>query len=331
MTRFVQRPSRLPAALAAALTAVLAAVVPGAAPAQDYPSKPIRFIVPTPPGSGPDADMRHIGARLAPLLGQPVLIDNRPGAATRIAIEAAVKAPADGYTFLVGTPSLTTAPSLYAKLPFDTRRDLVPVSLLSTTAYALVVNAQVPAQTAAAYAALAKANPAYANVATFGIGTIPHLAGAWFSSLAGSDFKFIHYNTTAPFNDLLAGQTQAMFEALLPSIGNIRAGKLRVLAISGRQRHAIMPEVPTFAEAGYAGYDPLVWIGVLAPAGTPPAIVNRVSAALAQVAKSAEVVAYRRDVGSDSIGSTPEEYGAFLEAERAKWGAVIQRIGLKLD
>ena len=299
--------------------------------AQEYPAKPIRFIVPTPPGSGPDADMRHIGARLGPLLGQTIIIDNRPGAGTRIAIEAAVKAPADGYTFLVGTPSLTTAPSLYAKLPFDVKRDLLPVSLLSTTAYALVVNAQVPAQTAAAYAALSKTSPAHGNVATFGIGTIPHLAGAWFASMTGADLKFIHYNTSAPFNDLLAGQTQAMFEALLPSIGNIKAGRLRVLAISGKNRHHQMPEIPTFAEAGLAAFDPLVWIGVLAPAGTPPAIVNRVSAALAQVAKSPEVVAYRRDVGSDSIGSTPEEFAAFLEAERNKWGAVIQKIGLKLE
>lgn len=299
--------------------------------AQEYPNKPIRFVVPVPPGAGPDVDMRHIAARLGPLLGQTIIVENRPGAGTRIAIEAVVKAAPDGYTFLVGTPSLATAPALYAKLPFDVKRDLMPVSLLSTTAYALTINAAVPAQTVAAYVALAKSNPAYANAATLGIGTVPHLAGAWFASLAGADLRFIHYNTSAPFNDLLAGQTSAMLEAMLPMVGNVKAGRLRMLAISGKNRQPLMPDVPTFAEAGMPAFDPLVWIGVLAPAGTPPAIINRMSAALAQVAKMPDVIAYRRDVGSDSVGSTPEEFAAFLDAERTKWGAVIQKIGLKLE
>lgn len=324
------RQSRRNMVLGSAAAGVLAGV--GApARAQAYPAKPIRFVVPTPPGSGPDVDMRHIGARLAPLLGQPVLIENRPGAGTRIAIESVVKSPADGYTFLVGTPSLTTAPALYPKLPFDIKRDLIPVSLLSTTAYALVVNAAVPAQTVAAYVALTKSTPAHGNVATLGVGTIGHLSGAWFASLTGADLRFIHYNTTGPFSDLAGGQVSAMFEALLPSLGNIRAGKLRVLGISGKTRHHQLTEVPTFAEAGLPAFDPLVWIGVLAPAGTPAAIIQRVSSALAQVAKTPEVVAYRRDVGSDSIGSTPDEFATFLDAERAKWEAVIQKSGVKLE
>ncbi len=301
------------------------------AAAQEYPNKPIRFVVPVPPGAGPDVDMRNIAARLGPLLGQTIIVENRPGAGTRIAIEAVVKAAPDGYTFLVGTPSLATAPSLYAKLPFDVKRDLVPVSLLSTTAYALTINAAVPAQTVAAYVALAKTNPAHATAATFGIGTVPHLAGAWFASLSGADLRFIHYNTSAPFNDLLAGQTSVMLEAMLPMVGNVKAGRLRMLAISGKNRQPLMPDVPTFAEAGMPAFDPLVWIGVLAPAGTPPAIVSRMSAALAQVAKMPEVIAFRRDAGSDSVGSTPEEFATFLDAQRAKWGAVIQKIGLKLE
>ena len=299
--------------------------------AQDYPSKPIRLIVPTPPGSGPDSDARHIASRLGPLLGQTVIIENRPGAGTRLAIEAAIKAAPDGYTFLLGTPSLATAPSLYANLPFDARRDLIPVSLLSTTAYTLTVNSAVPAQTASAFAALAKSNPAYSNVATYGIATVPHLAGAWFAQAAGTEFKFIHYNTSSPMNDLLAGQTNALFDAMLPVMGHVKAGKLKVLAISGKNRHPLLPDTPTFAEAGIAGYDPLVWVGVLAPAGTPRAIIERMSAALAKVARAPDVVAYRRDVGSESIGSTPEEYGAFLDAEQEKWGSVIRRLALKLE
>ncbi len=320
----------LPVALAALMTGLLAACAPPVV-AQDYPTKPIRVVVPVPPGAGPDVDMRHIAARLGPLLGQTIVIDNRPGAGTRIAIEAVVKAAPDGYTFLVGTPSLATAPALYAKLPFDVKRDLIPVSLLSTTAYALTINAAVPAQTVAAYVALAKSNPAYANAATFGIGTVPHLAGAWFASIAGVDLRFIHYNTTAPFNDLLAGQTSAMLEAMLPMVGNVKAGRLRMLAISGKNRQPLMPDVPTFAEAGMSAFDPLVWIGVLAPAGTPPAIINRISTALAQVAKMPDVIAYRRDVGSDSVGSTPEEFATFLDAERVKWGTVIKQANVKIE
>jgi tripartite-type tricarboxylate transporter receptor subunit TctC len=205
------------------------------------------------------------------------------------------------------------------------------VSLVSTTSYALTVNAALAARTPAEYVALAKATPAAANVATYGAGTIPHLAGAWFASLAGGDLKFIHYNTTAPFADLMAGQTAAIFDAVLPVSGGVKSGKLRVLAVSGKKRNALMPEVPTFAEAGMPAFDPMVWIGVLAPAGTPKPIVDKVSAAIAQVARMPEIVAQRRDGGSESVGSTPAEFAAFLDAERAKWGQVIRGIDLKLD
>jgi tripartite-type tricarboxylate transporter receptor subunit TctC len=306
-------------------------LVPLLAAGQAYPSKPIRLIVPVPAGAGPDVDARQLTARLTPLLGQPVIVENRPGAATRIAIEAAAKSAPDGYTMLLGTPGLVTSPSLYAKLPFDAKKDLEPVSLLSTTAYLLTVNAAVPAKDLASYVALTKSNPKFAQVATYGIGTLPHLAGAWFASLSGADLKFVHYNTTPPFNDLLAGETSAIFDAMLPVMGNVKAGKLRVLAVSGAKRQPLLPDVPTFAEAGVRTFDPTVWVGVLVPAGTPKPIVQKLSAALSQVAKSPEIVAFRRDAGSESIGSTPEEFGAFLDAERAKWGAVIRKIGVALE
>jgi tripartite-type tricarboxylate transporter receptor subunit TctC len=304
----------------------------GNAPAQDYPNKPIRFIVPTPPGAGPDVDIRQMAPRLGQLLGQTVVIENRPGAAGRIATEAVVKSAPDGYTFLVGTPTaLVTGPILYANLPYDARRDLVPVSLISTTAYALTVNANVPAQTAAAYVALAKSNQGFANAGTLGIGAATHLASAWFGAVTNTELKFIHYNTSTPFNDLMSGQISAIFEALAPVMGNVKAGRLRVLAISGKARHPLFPDVPTFAEAGYPAYDPLVWIGALAPAGTPSAIVNKVGAAIAQVAKVPEIIAQRRETVSESVGSTPAEFAAFLDAERAKWGAVIKQTGVKIE
>ncbi len=299
--------------------------------ADDWPSKPIRLIVPTPPGSGPDVDSRRIAQHLGPLLGQPVLVDNRPGAATRIATELAVKAPADGYTLLLGTPSLTTAPSLYATLPFDARRDLVPISLLSVTYYALTVNADVPAKTLADYVALVKADARYSNVATYGVGTLPHLAGAWFAATSGAPFKYVHYNTSPPFNDLIAGQTSAIFDAMLPVLGNVRAGRLRVLAISGPSRHPMLPDVPTFAEAGYAAFNPVVWVGVLAPAGTAAPIVEKLGRALGTVARLPEIVAQRKEVISDSLGSTPAEFAVFLDEERTRWADVIRRAHIRLD
>jgi len=280
--------------------------------AQDYPNKPIRFIVPVPPGAGPDVDVRQMAPKLAQILGQPVVVENRPGAAARIATEAVVRSAPDGYTFLVGTPTaLITGPLLYSNLPYDAKKDLIPVSLISTTAYALTVGSAVPAQTASSFVALAKSNPNYSNIGTVGVGAATHLAGEWFSDVAQAQLKFIHYNTSTPYSDLISGQISGIFEAVLPVIGNVKSGRLRVLAISGTSRYPQLPDVPTFAEAGYPSYDPMVWIGLLAPAGTPPQIINRMSAAIAQVAKTPEIIAMRKEAFSDSVGSSPAEFSKF--------------------
>ncbi len=319
-----------PLAIALALGALMA--LAGSASAQDYPTKPIRFVVPVPAGAGPDADVRQMSPRLSALLGQPVVIENRPGAAGRIATETVVRAPADGYTFLVGTPTaIITGPMLYSGLPYDAKTDLAPVSLISTTAYALTVNASVPAKTAAEFVALARSDKAWANAGTLGVGAATHLAGEWFSHLTKADLKFIHYNTSTPYNDLISGQINAIFEAVLPVFGNVKSGRLRVLAISGKARYPQLPDVPTFIEAGYAAYDPLVWIGLLAPTGTSQAIIVRMSSTIAQVARTPDIVAQRRDAFSDSVGSTPAEFGTFLDGERDKWGAVIRQAGVKIE
>jgi tripartite-type tricarboxylate transporter receptor subunit TctC len=299
--------------------------------AQDWPNKPIKFIAPVPPGTGPDVDIRQIGKHLSAILGQPILIENRPGAASRIGVEAAIRSAPDGYTFLVGTPSLTTMQALYPKLSFDPKKDLVPVSLASITNYTLSVNAQVPAKTLPEYVKLAKTDPKYASIGTLGMGAINHLAAAWFSNLVGLDANYIHYSTTSPFTDLASGQIPVVFDAMLPVMGQVKAGRVRTLAISGKTRHPLLPDVPTFAEAGLPTFDPLVWIGILAPAGTPAAIVNKMSAAVSQVAKMPETVSARRDVGSESIGSSPEEFAAFLEGERSKWSAVIKKNNIVVE
>lgn len=299
--------------------------------AQDWPSKPIKLILPAPAGTGPDVDIRKISKHLSAILGQPIVIENRPGAATRIGIEAAIRSAPDGYTFLVGTPSLTTMQALYPKLSFDPKKDLVPVSLASITNYTLSVNAQVPAKTLPEYVKLAKTDPQYASIGTLGIGAINHLAAAWFSNLVSLDANYIHYSTTSPFNDLASGQIPVVFDAMLPVMGQVKAGRVRTLAISGKTRHPLLPDVPTFAEAGLPTFDPLVWNGILAPAGTPGAIVSKMSAAVSQVSKMPETVAARRDVGSESIGSSPEEFAAFLESERTKWSAVIKKNNIVIE
>ena len=314
------------------LSAVIFSLQIALVQAQDYPNKPIRFIVPVPPGAGPDVDVRQMAPKLAQILGQAVVVENRPGAAARIATEAVVKSAPDGYTFLVGTPTaLITGPLLYNNLPYDAKKDLAPVSLISTTAYALTVGSAVPAQTASAFVALAKSNPTYSNIGTVGVGAATHLAGEWFSDVAQAQLKFIHYNTSTPYSDLISGQISGIFEAVLPVIGNVKSGRLRVLAISGSSRYPQLPDVPTFAEAGYPSYDPMVWIGLLAPAGTPPQIINRMSAAIAQVAKTPEIIAMRKEAFSDSVGSTPAEFSKFLDDERAKWGAVIKKANVKIQ
>ena len=314
------------------LSAVIFSLQIALVQAQDYPNKPIRFIVPVPPGAGPDVDVRQMAPKLAQILGQPVVIENRPGAAARIATEAVVKSAPDGYTFLVGTPTaLITGPLLYNNLPYDAKKDLAPVSLISTTAYALTVGSAVPAQTASAFVALAKNNSSYSNIGTVGVGAATHLAGEWFSDVAQAQLKFIHYNTSTPYSDLISGQISGIFEAVLPVIGNVKSGRLRVLAISGSSRYPQLPDVPTFAEAGYPSYDPMVWIGLLAPTGTPPQIINRMSAAIAQVAKTPEIIAMRKEAFSDSVGSTPAEFSKFLDDERTKWGAVIKKANVKIQ
>ena len=221
--------------------------------------------------------------------------------------------------------------ALYPKLQFDPKRDLTPVCLASVTAYTLTVNATVPAKTVAEYVKLAKSDPKYAALGTLGVGSVAHLTGAWFGSIEGFAPNSIHYSTTSPFPELIGGQYPAIFEAMLPLIGYVRSGELRTLAISGKKRHPLMPDVPTFAEAGVKNFDPLVWVGLLAPAGTPEPIIKRMADACAQVAKVPAVVAARRDAGSEALGAGPQEFANFLEGERTKWGAVIRSIGLTLD
>lgn len=317
------------AGLAALSLALLAAA---GAQAQDYPTKPIRLVAPFPAGSGPDANAREIAAELTKVLGQTVIVENRPGASSIIGTEVAAKAAPDGYTLVVGTTtSMSVLPHLYAKLPFNAERDFAPISLLGVLNTGLIAHPGVPFKTARELVAQAKAQPDSVTVATQGIGSYSHLSGEWFGAAAGVKLKFVPYNTSSPYGDLLAGQVSLMFDGLPAAAGNIRGGKLKLLAITGKARHPAFPDVPTFAEAGLPDYAPLAWQGLLAPAGTPQPIIDKLSAAMHKAVQNPQLAEKWRQYGGELKATTPAEFAAFIKADSAKWGQVVRQAGVKLD
>ena len=315
----------------AAVCAALFAVT--GAQAQDYPNKAIRIIAPFPVGTGPDANTREIALELTKVLGQPVVVENRPGASNMIGMEAGAKAAPDGYTLVMGaTSSLSVVPHLYSKVPYNVERDFAPISLVGLLNTALIANPSVPHNSARELIAHLKAQPESMAAATLGPGSYYHLAGEWFGFGSGTKIKFIPYNTTSPYADLVAGQVQLMFDALPAAVGNVRAGKLKVLALTGKTRHPNFPDVPTFAEAGLPDYTPTAWIGLLAPAGTPPAIVEKLSAAMQKATtQNPALIEKWRSYGGELKAMTPSEFSAFLKTDSAKWGQVVRQANVKLD
>lgn len=310
---------------------MLMTTLAGKAIAQDYPNKPVRLVVANPPGSGLDADARFWAAGLASLLGQSVFVDNRPGGATTIGTSLAAKSPPDGYTLLVGIPSsLCYMSELYTRLPYKPT-DFDAISQLTALRSVVVAHPNLPASTASELVALAKARPGTIPAGTVGVGTFQHLLGEWFGAITGSSYQFVPYNTTSPYAALLAGETQVMFDALAASMGNIRAGRLKALAVTGKGRHPLLPNVPTFEELGIKDFDASTWFGLLAPAGTPQPILDKLAAACATLARKPEVVQRYHDFGGEPVGSTPAEFSAYIRAERAKWIPVVKRSGIKLE
>jgi len=301
------------------------------AAATDYPSKPIRVVVPFPAGTGLDVDSRFFTARLSVLLGQTFVIENRPGAAGTIGTDYAAKQAADGYTLYMGsTSALAYIPQLYTRLNYKLS-DFTAVSQLALLQGALIANPHLPVKNAAELVALSKARPGTIRAATQGVGSFSHMVGEWFVMATGASIEFIPYNTSSPFASVLAGDTQLIFDALPASMTNIQGGKLKALAVTGAARQPLLPDVPTYREQGIANFEPFTWFGLMAPTGTPAAIVQRVSAACAQVAKMPESIERYKALGGAPVGNTPDEYAAFIRSEQAKWIPVVQRTGLKLD
>ena len=305
----------------------------GSARAQDYPSKPVRFVVPFAPGGTTDVLARLVGEKLSASLGQQFVIDNKPGAGGNIGTAQVAKAEPDGYTILMGTVGTHAInASIYPSLPYDPVGDFAPVTLVATVPNVLVVNPELPAGSVAELIALAKEKPGELNFASSGNGTSIHLSGELFKSMTGVDIVHVPYKGSGPaMVDLLGGQVQMMFDNLPSSAPQIAAGKLRPLGVTSKERSPTLPDLPTIAEAGVPGYEALSWFGVLAPAGTPDAIVATLQAEIAGVLADPAMRQRFAELGAVPVGGTPAEFATLIGTETAKWAEVVKNAGIKLE
>ena len=299
--------------------------------AQAWPSKPIRYIVPFTPGAFNDTLGRTISAELSKTLGQPMVVENRPGGNTIIGTEMAAKSPPDGYTLFGAALPFSVIQSLY-KTPFDVTKDFAPITLAGVSANLLVANPSFPPNNVKELIAYAKANPGKVNYGTSGNGTSVHLSMELFKSMTKTYMLHIPYKGSAPVvTDLIAGQVDVMFDNVPNVIGHVRAGKMKALAVSTAQRSALAPEVPTVAEAGVPGYELAVWFGVLAPAGTPRDIIGRLNAEIVKALNSADIKDRFAKQGVEVKTSTPEQFSEFLKSEVGRWAKVVQEAGIRGD
>jgi tripartite-type tricarboxylate transporter receptor subunit TctC len=301
--------------------------------AQSYPSRPIRLIVPFAAGGGNDNVARLVGKRLGEGLGQPVVVDNHPGAGGVLGAEAAAKSAPDGYTlFLGGVGSHAINPNLMKNLPYDPIRDFAPVELLAQAPLVLVVHPSVPARSLAEFVAYARAHPGKLNFASNGNGSSSQLAAVMFESMAGIDMVHVPYKGLSPaLTDLLSGQVQLMFSSVVAILPHIKAGKVRALAVTGTKRLASTPGLPTIAESGFPGYEASSWYGILAPAGTPRDIVTKLNAELSKALSQPEVRNSLLAEGAEPVGGTPEQFAAHIRSEKERLGRVIREAKITLE
>lgn len=302
-----------------------------AATAQTYPAKPLRFVVPFAAGGGSDLVARTVAARLHGELGQPVVVDNRPGAAGAIGAEAVARAGADGHTLLLGSNGpLAINPALQTKLPYDPIRDFAPVALVTIMPFVLVTHPSLPVKNVRELVALAKARPNELNYGSPGNGSTTHLANELLKAMTGIKVTHIPYKGVAPAaTDLVSGQVQMMAGDLSTLLPHVNSGRMRALAVTAARRSSLLPGVPTVAESGVPGYDASGWFGVLVPAGTPQPVVERLHAAIQRGIDSAEARERLGALGGEVATGTPEQFGAHIRSEGAKWGKVIRALDLK--
>ncbi len=300
--------------------------------AQSWPAQTIKIIVGFPAGGASDVAARIIGQKLAERLGQAVVVENKPGAAGNVGAEAVSKAAPDGYTLLLGTISLSVNPSLYPKLAYDPVKDLVAISMISSTPFVLASNPKSPYVSVASLLQAARSSRNLVDYATAGNGSGSHLFMELFSSTAGVKFNHIPYKGAAPaMNDVLGNQVPVTFDNIITTLPLVQSGKLRALAVSTAQRSKVAPDIPTLAESGVAGFDATAWFGLFAPAGTPRDLVQRLSREVAEAVKDPGVSEKLLKLGAEPVGDSPESFDKFFRAELAKWAKVVRQAGIRLD
>ena len=315
-----------------AMLLAAAAIATASPAAENFPTKPLRFVIGLAPGGATDIMARALAQKLTESLAQPVIVDNRSGAAGSIAAALVAKSPADGYTLLFVSSSFAINPGLYRDLPFDPVRDLAPISLIAAAPFLLVVNPALPAGTVKELIALAKARPGSLNYSSGGNGSSGHLAGELFKSLAGVTLTHVPYKGAGPATvDVIAGQIQMTFASVVSALPHVKAGRLRALGVTSEKRSGALPQLPTISEAGVKGYHVETWYGALAPAGTPAAIVGKLNTEIARAVKRPDMQERMASEGAEPIGGTPAQFATFLESEIKKWGAIIRESGVRGD
>ena len=314
------------------LAAACLSLAAGSTWAQAWPAKPITLVVPFTPGGTTDVLARTLGERLQAALGQPVIVDNRPGAGATLGADLVAKAKPDGYTLLMGAVHHTIAPSVYKKLPYDLQRDLVPITMVAMVPNVLVVNASAPIKSVADLVAQAKAQPGHLNFGSNGMGTAQHLIGAQFEALTGTTLVHVPYKGSGPMaTDLLAGQINLSFDTVTPVLPHIKAGKLRPLAVTTARRSSVLPDVPTLDEAGLKGFNIGTWFGVLAPAATPKELVARLQTEMVRIIQSPDFRKRMDDIGAEPIGNTSTQMAQVIRDETEKFGKLVKQAKVSLD
>ena len=318
-------------AIRIAVIGAIALVSAGVASAQTYPSRPIRWVAPFPPGGTTDIVARIVAERLTEALGQQVSLDNRPGAGGNIAAEIVAKAPPDGYTVLTGFPGLAINPSLYAKMSYDPLKDLAPVILISSAPLLMVVHPALPAKTVKELIALAKRRPGELLFPSAGNGSSSHLGGELFKASAGIDIQHVPYKGSMQgMVDLISGRMQLMVNPLPEMIPFVESGKLRAIAVTGLNRSAVMPDLPTVAET-LPGFEVTTWNGLMAPAATPKDIIAKLNTEVVKLLKVPATAKRMNEIGLDTIASTPEQFAEHLRKETVKWAKVVKAAGARID
>jgi len=315
------------------LLLAIALIVPLAAAAQPYPSKPIRFVVPYPAGGPLDTVARIVGERVSESVGEPVIVENKAGAGGNIGADLVAKSAPDGYTILMGAVATHAInPSLYASMPYDARKDFIPVTQIASTPNVLVVNPALPVHDVAEFVAYAKAHPGQLNFGSGSTGSAGHLAGELFKATAGVEMTHVPYKGAAPaMTDLIGGRIQLMFDNLASSLVQIKAGKVRALAVTTAKRTELAPYLPTIAESGLPGFDINTWFGLFVPARTPPAIVQRLHDEFVKALETPEVRARMLALGAEPVGSTPAQFAQYVQSEAAKYAKLVKASGARVD